>query len=146
MTPGGLVSLALCITAAAVLIDRAIRRRRRAALRRLAGEWRMNYSPFDPLHLTPRVAQHFPIVGAANLKVSDVIYGIEGDRYRYIFTAEFTVGIVTTKRRLVRAATFFEPRDPARAHAPDSLRLAPMELPLVEQYQSLAPERREGTK
>ena len=110
MTSGGLVSLALCVTAGAAIAEKLARDRRRRVLRRLATAWRMNYSPFDPLRLTPRVAQNFPIPGAAHLRVSDVIYGIQGDRYRYIFTAEFTLGVVRTKRLMVRAATFTEPR------------------------------------
>ncbi len=139
MTPGGILSLALCLTGAATFVDRAQRRRRRIALRRLATEWRMNYSPFDPLRLTARVAHHFPIPGAANLKVSDVIYGIEGNRYRYIFTAEYTVGVVRTKHRLVRAATFCEPRDFRHGQPMGPLFLAAAELPLIEQYQQLSP-------
>lgn len=131
--------MALCVTAGATIIDRVQRRRRRIALRDLATQWRMNYSPFDPLRLTARVAHHFPIPGAANLKVSDVIYGMEGDHYRYIFTAEFTTGVVRTKHRLVRAATFCEPRDFRHGQAIGPLILAPAGLPLVEQYQKLAP-------
>ncbi len=131
--------MALCVTAAATIIDRVQRRCRRILLCALATHWRMNYSPFDPLRLTARVAHHFPIPGAANLKVSDVIYGMEGDRYRYIFTAEFTVGVVRTKHRLVRAATFCEPRDFRHGQAIGPLFLAPEGLPLVAQYQHLAP-------
>lgn len=139
MTPGGILSLALCLTAGATIFDRVRRRRRRIALRRLASQWRMNYSPFDPLRLTARVAHHFPIPGAANLKVSDVIYRLEGDRYRYIFTAEFTVGVMRTKRRVVRAATFCEPRNFRHGQPMGPLSLAPADLPLVEQYEQLAP-------
>ena len=113
MAPGEVFSFTVFATATALamVLEYVSRRQRHRALRRLAVEWRMTYSRTDSLRLTPKVAARFPIPGAANLRVSDVIYGIEHDRYRFVFVAEFTTGTVSAKRRQRRVASFSEPRD-----------------------------------
>jgi hypothetical protein len=105
----------------------------------LATELRMTYSQFDSLRLTPRVAARFPIPGAANLRITDVIYGTEHDRYRYVFRVEFTVGVVRPKRRRVRIGAFAEPRERGRNLPPSPVLLAPEKGSLVDQYRHLAP-------
>src|SRR5688500_15904276 len=117
MDPAKVFSFTVGSTAVAVLVEFISDRLRRRTLRRLAGEWAMTYSHSDTLRLAPKVARQFPIPGAANLRVSDVIYGIEHDRYRYVFRAQFTTGTVRTRRRLTRVATFAEPRDRQRPQA-----------------------------
>jgi hypothetical protein len=97
----------------------------------------MNYSPRDQLKLGSRIASQFPVPGAANLRVTDLIYGTERARHRYVFTAEFTVGVVHRKRRIVRAAAFVEAREASEDAG--ELTLAPADLPLAEQYRRLAP-------
>jgi len=139
MTPLDVLSFTVCATAVAVAAEAAVARRRRKALRRLAAEWRMTYSRSDTLRLAPKVARGFPIPGAANLRVTDVIYGIDHERYRYVFRAEFTTGTVRSKRRVARVATFSEPRDRQRAQATPSVTLAPENGKLVDQYRHLAP-------
>jgi hypothetical protein len=141
MTPLDVLAFCVGATAVAVAAESLSARRRRRALRRLAADWRMTYSRFDSLRLTPKVARAFPIPGAANLLVSDVIYGIEHERYRYVFRAEFTVGTTRTKKRLARVATFSEPRDRERQRAQGAATvvLAPDEGTLVDQYRHLAP-------
>jgi hypothetical protein len=139
MTPLDVLAFTVCATAVAVAAESIAARRRRRTLRRLAAEWRMTYSRFDSLRLTPKVARSFPIPGAANLRVTDVIYGIDHERYRYVFRAEFTTGTVRSKRRSARVATFSEPRDRQRAAASASVALAPDAGTLVEQYRHLAP-------
>src|ERR1700733_10703922 len=110
MNPSELLGLAVGITAGAYVVDSITRRRSADALRRLAAEWRMNFSLTDRLNLTGKVARHFPIPRAANLRVTNVIYGTARERYRYIFTAEYTIGVVRAKRRLTQAGSFSEPR------------------------------------
>jgi len=142
MTPSGLLVLLIVLTGAAVYADAFRRRRRGVAVRRLAAEWRMNYTPTDSLQVTPKIARHFPIPGAADLAVRDLIYGIEQDRYRYVFTAEFTAGVVRTKTRRLRVGTFSEPRNRTLRHSPEEaprVELAPEGGTLAEQYQALAP-------
>lgn len=139
MTPLDVLAFTVCATAVAVAAESIAARRRREALRRLAAEWRMTYSRVDSLRLTPKIAASFPIPGAANLRVTDVIYGIDHERYRYVFRAEFTTGTVRTKKRLARVATFSEPRDRQRIQGAASVALAPDTGKLVEQYRHLAP-------
>jgi hypothetical protein len=68
----------------------------------------------------------------------DLIYGSERDRYRYVFSIEFTLGLVGPKRRVVRVASLSEPR--ARgAPGPVSLTFAPEKGKLIDQYRALAP-------
>jgi hypothetical protein len=140
MAPGEAFSFTVGATAVALLLEILSSRRRRRILRRLAGEWRMTYSRSDSLVLTPKVAARFPIPGAADLRVTDVIYGTEHDRYRYVFLAEFTTGTVRTRRRQRRVATFTEPRD--RQQRPQSaapVTLAPEGGTILEQFRKLAP-------
>lgn len=137
MSPLGLLGLAIGLAVIAAIGQRASHRRRRKALRALAAEWNMNYAQSDSLGLTPRIAGSFPIPGAADLVINDLIYSTDRMTYRYIFTAQFTVGVVHRKRRLSRVATFTEPREGNDNEI--ELSMAPEELDLIEQYRRLAP-------
>jgi len=139
MSPAGLVSLTVGLTCGAAAAQRIIERQRRRKLRQLASEWRMNFNAKDQLRLAARVAHFFPIPGAANVMVGDVIYGIDGEVYRYVFTAEYTLGVLRTKRRYLRVACFAEPRDRNRPLPSEPVLLAPLRLPLLEQYQVFSP-------
>src|SRR3954454_13083329 len=142
MTPFCLLVLLIAASGVAVYGDALRRRRRGRAVRRLAAEWRMNYTPTDSLQVTPKIARHFPIPGAANLEVRDLVYGIEQDRYRYVFTAEFTAGVVRTKTRRLRVGTFSEPRNRSLRYATEEaprVELAPEGGTIEEQYSALAP-------
>ena len=147
MSPFQMLALACGITAAAYAVELIARRRWRRSLRRLASEWHMNFGRADTLRLTEKVARHFPVPGAARLHLTNVIYGADKsdpDRYRYVFTAEFTLGVVRTKRRLVRVGSFAEPKARDRAagrahHATAPVVLAPGNLSLLQQYRHLAP-------
>lgn len=138
MSPGLLLVLCVSVVALAVALDVAAHRRRTAALRALAARWGMNYHPADQLRVTPKVLAQFPIPGAANVRVMDLIYGSDRDRYRYVFSVEFTLGLVGPKRRVVRVASLSEPRDRAAA-GPVFLNLAPADGTLLDQYSYLAP-------
>ena len=143
MNPSELLGLAIVITGGAYVVDSITRRRSADALRRLAGEWRMNFSLTDRLNLTGKVARHFPIPGAANLRVTNVIYGTARERYHYIFTAEYTIGVVRAKRRLTQAGSFSEPRGREDGPGIETVVLAPPGKSLVEQYRSLGPRQAE---
>lgn len=140
MTPAGLLSLAILLIGAAALSERVLARMHRGRLKRLAAGCRMRYSPNDRFRLTPRITRNFPIPGAAKIKVVDLIYGIESDSYRYVFTAEYTAGIVRGKHRVQRACSFSEPRDRLLESADPHITLAPSGLPLLEQYRQLCPQ------
>jgi hypothetical protein len=144
MSPWQVLWLALSVTLFAYAAELVRRRWHLRALRRLAAERGMTFSQTDTLRLTPKVARHFPLPGAANLRVVNVLYGSDADRYRYVFTAEYTLGVVNAKRRHVRVASFTEPRDRPRvavaaAAAPASVVLAPADMSLMEQYRSMSP-------
>jgi hypothetical protein len=137
MTPYQFLLLMLGATAAAVAAERLYRRRRRRALAALARQWNMHYSARDLFKLAEQVAPRLPAVGAGDVFVEDVIYGVEDDHHRYLFSVEYTLGLVHAKRRVVRAASFREPkahRDPSRW---TPLELAEQSLPLIEQYRTL---------
>jgi hypothetical protein len=138
MSPGLLLLACVGAIALAVALDVAAHRRRTRALRALATAWRMNYHPADQLRVTPKVLPRFPVPGAANVRVMDLIYGSDPDRYRYVFSVEFTVGLVGATRRVVRVASLSEPRDRGAAGGV-FLNLAPAEGTLLDQYRYLAP-------
>jgi hypothetical protein len=145
MLPLTFLSAMLALTVAASAWQFAQRHRTASLIRRLAIDSDVNYSETDRFQLTPRVVAGFPIPGASDVKLSDLLYRREGDRYRYVFTVEFTLGVVRTKRRLRRVATFCEPRDRGASGTPTAvvedgfspLVLAPANLPLKSQYQHL---------
>ena len=99
----------------------------------------MTYSSRDRLRIAWKVADRIPIPGAADVSIFDVIYGSDGRKYRYIFTAEFTVGVVRAKHRHVRVAAFSESRERRGPQIPDRVVLAPEGGSILEQYQKLAP-------
>jgi hypothetical protein len=139
LEPSLALGVVVAISFVAALIDGIARHRRRKALRRLASEWKMTYSPSDRLKVRSKVIGHLPVPGAADVYVTDVIYGGEGDLYRYVFSAEYTLGAVRGKRRRVRAATFAEPRGRAAGGHPGPITLAPEGMRLIEQYEALRP-------
>ena|SRR5579859_1351825 len=139
--PGLFLSALVGVTVLAVVMEGVSRRRRGRNLRQLAASWGMTYSPTDRLRLLARIVERFPVAGAADLEVSDVIYGSEGDRYRYVFTVRYTVGVIWGKRSLQRVAAFSEARR-GRAMLPGeagAMTMADEQLSVVEQYQGLEP-------
>ncbi len=137
MPPIILLAVLCALTAAALMADVMRRRRMHCNLRRLAVEQRMHFSVHDQLRLAPRVASGLNVPGAAAVGIIDLLYASENGRYRYIFTVEYTTGVVQSKRRVRRAAAFSEPRERSETVPPCAIRLAPLELPLLEQYRWL---------
>jgi hypothetical protein len=139
-----LLCLLLGVTAAASIADALARHARARRLSGLAAAWKLRFTPEDRFRLTPRVAMQFPTPGAADVVVRDVVYGQEaGGIFRYLFTIEYTVGVLRTKRRRAAVGMVVESGEPATAHSPSDLALAPADLPTVEQYEWLW--RRHGT-
>ncbi len=136
MSPLNLLAILTGITGVAYGREISGRQRSSTALRELARDWGMNFGRGDSFRLTPRIARQFPVPGAANLQVINVIYGTRKNHYHYVFTAEYTVGVIRGKRRACRVASFIEPRD--RGHA-GAILLAPARLPILDQYKALAP-------
>jgi hypothetical protein len=142
MVPPGFLLVAFLVLTLTVLVAESVRQNRQAeAVRRLAGRWRMNFGRRDTLRLTARVARAFPVPGAAALRVFHIAYGTEGDRYRYVFTTQYTLGVTGPKVRHTRVAAFDEPRDRRGGAGDDAgtLVLAEEGLTLLEQYESLGP-------
>ena len=137
MTPHQFLLLTLGSTAAAVGANLIHRRRRQRRMAELARQWKMHYSARDLFRLDERVAPRLPAVGAADVFVGDVIYGIEGDFHRYIFSVEYTLGLVHARHRIVRAASFREPKDRTDPPRSSPLELVERKMPLVEQYRTL---------
>jgi hypothetical protein len=135
MPPIVLLGILLAITAGAVGIDRWFRHRDQTIYRDFANEHRMHYSPRDPLRLTARVAAQLPIPGAAGVRVIDLMYRTDELNHYYIFTAEYTVGVVGPKRRVRRVAACTESK--AGGGISNPVQLAPAELPLIEQYRAM---------
>ncbi len=135
MPPIDLLCGLLFLTAAAVVINRKAHHRQQAIFRQLAVEHQMHYSPRDPLRLTPRVAAVLPLPGAAAVRVIDLLYRTDDQFHYYVFTAEYTTGVAGPKNRIRRAAAFTESK--TAGGSPGSIRLAAVDLPLVEQYKSL---------
>jgi hypothetical protein len=120
-------------TAAAAVAAAAARKARSARLAALALTWKMSHTAADRFRLTPKVAAQFPTPGVADVVLRDLIYGPDPATggLRYLFTVEYTTGVVRTKRRRVAVAMLVE----AAAAAP--VTLAPGGLSLFEQYEHL---------
>ncbi len=139
MTPLELLILAVAVTAAAVGWHYLARYQQRQALSKLARQAGMNYAPADRFKLAGRVREHFPVPGAADLKVLDVIYGLGDDCHRYLFTVQYTQGVLRTKHRRQRVAAIIEPRITQPPTAPESAQffIAPPDENLLAEYQTL---------
>jgi hypothetical protein len=137
ISPMQFLALVIGFTAAARVIFVINRNRRRGTLQRLAREWRMHYSAHDRFDISNRLGERFPLPGAAEIKAIDVIYGTEGEHYRFIFIAEYTSGVVRSKHRLRRAVTFREPKGHSGSANWSKLILGDEALDLVDQYQAL---------
>jgi hypothetical protein len=130
------------LTLAAYAYTRYGRDQDRSALKKLAVELGMNFVANDQFKLAERIVEHFPIPGAARLVVTDLIYALQDDHYRYIFTASYTIGAVKLRRRAWRVAAYEEPapgtpRDLGATLA-QPVALAPVNVPWIEQYRALA--------
>ncbi len=97
----------------------------------------MHFSPRDQFDLAARVAERFPVPGAAELRVSDLIYGSDGTMYRYLFSAEYTTGVIYAKHRHLRVATFSEPKERSALRPRSELYVADESDDPIAQYEAL---------
>jgi hypothetical protein len=133
--PSLFLAMMLGITALALAAYRLFRARRRVLIRRLAAQWQMHYAEADHFNIAGRIAADFPVPGAANLRVLDLIYASDARQYCYIFTAEYTRGVIERQTRESRVMGFCESKDHPQTRAP--LILAPPRIPVIEQYRKL---------
>jgi hypothetical protein len=145
MPPIILLAAICALTAAAMMADVLRRRHLHRGLRRLAVEQRMHFSMHDQLRLAPRVAGGLNVPGAAAVGIIDLLYASQDGQYRYVFTVEYTTGVVQSKRRVRRAAAFSEPRERSATVPPCAIRMAPPDLPLLEQYRWLLQQQPQAT-
>jgi len=109
----------------------------RKQLRNLARKWNMHFAPGDRLRLAQRAARHFPIPGAASIRVRNLIFRTEESRHQYLFTVDYTIGIIRGKVGRSSVAGFEEPvtRGAKSNLAPPVLFLAPRNLSFPAAYQ-----------
>jgi hypothetical protein len=137
MPPIVLLLALIAITAVAAFVSSLQHKSRSAKLALLATSWKMRYTAADRLQLTLRVASRFPIPGAADIVVRDLIYRQEdAGCFRYLFTVEYTTGVVRTKHRRVSVAMMVESNSNpfTQTDAFSCVTLAPGELALAERY------------
>ena len=134
MPPILLLLAVTAVTAAAAAASALARKARSARLAELASTWAMRFTADDRFQLTPRVATRFPTPGVADVVLRDLIYRQESAGFRYLFTVEYTTGVLRTKRRRVSVAMVVETGHPAAADSFSIVTLAPPELTLPEQY------------
>jgi hypothetical protein len=139
MSPFAFLVFSACLVAAAVAWHQFRRRRRTRQLASLARELGMHYSVSDRFGLASRIPAQLPVTGAADVRVFDVLYRLRSDHYRYICSAEYTTGIIRTKRRQTCVLSITEPKDRRRRGA---LHVQPAKpangAGPVQQYRALA--------
>jgi hypothetical protein len=137
MIPLMFLACVLGLTLAAFVSHLYLRRRLSEKYRRLALQFHMQYAERDLFQITPRVVEKFPIPGASDVRVLDVIYQRLDEQYCYFFTIEFTLGVVRTKKRVHRAAAISEPRDRTVGREWSELKLGDADASLIDQYTQL---------
>jgi hypothetical protein len=137
MSPTSLLVLALTLTALAYSWRAVAVGRYQHRVAKLAERWRMHYAAADRFRLSDRVAERLAVPGAAQVRVSDLIYGNEEDRYRYVFLVAYTEGVARQKVRSRRVGTLCEPKDRTGPANWTPLVLAPEGLTILEQYEHL---------
>lgn len=137
MAPLELLIVLVAITIAAAAWQYLMRYPHRTSLRRLARRWGMNFVTFDRFRIAQRLGETFPVPGAADLCVVDVMYGLGDDRHRYVFTVQYTVGVLRGKRRARRVAAMLEPRETGSPRPPEIF-VAEIGGDIVQQYRRMA--------
>lgn len=137
MAPLELLILVIAITIAASAGQYVMRYPHLTRLRALARRWRMNFVAFDRFRIGERLRETFPVPGAADLQVVDVMYGLDEDRHRYIFTVQYTVGVLRGKRRTWRVAAVLEPRATGTPR-PAQVLVADPGTDVMQQYKRMA--------
>ncbi len=140
MPPALYLLFLLVILLVLVVVGAISRYRCRRLLRSCARKWNMHFAPGDRLRLGRRIAGRFPVTGAANISVRDLLFRTNASRHEYLFTVDYTVGIIRGKSGRSCVAGFSEPvsrGSPAASAAPPRLLIAPAELSGPEAYESV---------
>ncbi len=137
ISPIFFLTILVTATIAAVVTHLILRHLQITRLRQLAARWQMHYTPGDRFRLAPRIAPRLGVPGAATVRVQDVIYGREGDFYRYYFTTHYTTGVLKRKVDERSVCTLIERKDREQGADRGALVVAPGELTVVEQYENL---------
>jgi len=139
MNPLMFLWLTLGVTAAAAAGQVMVRSRRERALRHLAAQWGMQFVPDDRFRVAQRVSGRLPVIGAADVRVWNLMYRTDGGRRGYLFTVEYGQGAIGPQRRRRCVALMRETAaaESAVDHSEFELEIAPAELPLEEQYRRL---------
>ncbi len=137
MAPLELLILAIAVTAAAAGWNYLMRYQQQQTLARMARRMGMNFVSFDRFRLAERVCELFPVPGAADVRVLDVIYGLGEDCHRYIFAVHYTEGVLRAKHRRQRIAAIIEPRGQGPVR-PAELFVATPGDDVYAQYRTLA--------
>ncbi|HZZ43798.1 MAG TPA: hypothetical protein VFE58_12745 [Tepidisphaeraceae bacterium] len=133
-----LLALLVLITAGGLTWQIHARRKRSEQLRLLSESERMNYSRQDRFGFAARVARHFPVPGVADVRVSDLLYRSNDREQRYVFTVDYTRGVLGAKRRLRSVAIMTESSE---LGASAVVQLAEHKGTAVEQYRVLLGQR-----
>jgi hypothetical protein len=146
LSPTVYLILLLVILFGAVSSDAVIRLIRRKRLRAAARRWKMHFAPGDRLRLAHRIVGIFPVPGAANISVRDLLFRTEESRHQYLFTVDYTVGVIRGKVGRSRVAGFTEPvsRGGRTDTAPSALALAPPNLCGPAAYEEVLKEMERG--
>jgi len=90
----------------------------------------MHFAPGDRLRLARRIVGRFPVPGAASISVRDLLYCTADSRHQYLFTVDYTMGVIRGKVGQSRVAGFSEPvsRGGRGETAAPELTLAPADL------------------
>lgn len=137
MPPLSFLGALLALTGFAWLVYRERRHRHKAELREWAVARGLRYVQDDLFRIRDRLVRDFPVPGAADLHVLDVVYATDEQRHVYLFTAEYTLGVTEAHRRESRALGFTEPVAGPAAGVRSDLASGPEHLPLLEQYEHL---------
>jgi hypothetical protein len=130
VSPAIYLLVLLVILLTAVVAGAFSRFHNRRQLRLCAHKWNMHFAPGDRLRLARRIAGQFPVIGAANISVRDLLFRTESNQHQYLFTVDYTVGVIRGKIGRSTVAGFSEPvsRGNRVHHNPPTLFLAPQNL------------------
>jgi hypothetical protein len=136
ISPLGFLWLLLGMTLVALAGQLAKDRVHARRLRHLARQWGMQYVPDDRLRLAERLSSRLPLVKAQDVCVTDLMYRTTGDRRHYLFTVEFDAPVTRGRKRPRQVVGFDEPAAHGQSEI-TSVLIAPVDLPLLEQYEHL---------
>lgn len=136
MTPLIFMLLVLALPLAGLLAQR-IQSRERRTIEALARDKQLHFATDDRFKIAPKVAELLPVPGAADVRVYDVMYGKDGERYHFVFSVEWTEGVVRWKRRVLRVASFSEDKSANNGTGKMDLKIAEPSSARLTQYEVL---------